>query len=188
MWTYAPSEVDASILGIKIEGWDDGEFISIKPESPAFTYKRAMDGSSQATLNKFQTYLVTFNLAQSSPSNTWLHLLFKLFRSKGIAFAMPILIRDGRGSTSFFATDCWFETEPDTRFGNTLGNATWTIRCYNAIYTKGGNGDNGTAIDIILAIQAALALAGNLGVDLGEFGSVLGKAVESKLGSFGDIL
>ena len=188
MWTYVPSDVDANILGITIEGWADGEFINISPESPSFTFKRAMDGTTQATLNKFQTYSVKFTLHQSSPSNTWLHLVYKLFRRYGLAFAMPLLIRDKSGSTTFFATDVWIEKEPDSSFGTSLGTSTWEFRCNNASYTKGGNGDNSLVVEIISAVTAAITIAGNLGVDLGEFQGILEQTVESAIGSFGGIL
>lgn len=187
MWTYAPSEVDANVLGIGVEGWANGEFISITPESPSFTFKRAMDGSTQAKLNRYQSYLVTLTLDQSSPTNTYLHLVYKLFRRYGMPFALPLLIRDKSGSTTFFATDVWIENEPSTSFSTTLTTAKWEFRCQNASYTKGGNGDNNMAVEIVSAITTAVGLAGVLGVDFGDFEGILNQTVESITGSFGGI-
>lgn len=174
MWTYSPIDVNASILGIDIEGFASETFINIDPDSPTFTYKRAMDGSSMAIINKFAAYNVKFTLQQSSPANTWLHLLFNLFKTHGIQFAMPILIRDNSGSTTFFAKDCWFDKEPSTSFASTIGNVEWSIRCNKGSYTIGGNGTAGNAADIIQAVTMALGIAGTLGVDLGGFSQALG--------------
>ena len=173
MWTYSPIDVNASVLGIDIEGFASETFINIETDSPTFTYKRAMDGSSMAIINKFAAYNVKFTLQQSSPANTWLHLLFNLFKTHGIQFAMPVLIRDSSGYTSFFANDCWFDREPSVGFGATLGNVEWSIRCNSGSYTLGGNGTAGNAVDIIQAVTQALDIAGTLGIDLSGFSQAL---------------
>ena len=174
MWTYSPIDVNASVLGIDIEGFASETFINIEPDSPTFTYKRAMDGSSMAIINKFAAYNVKFTLQQSSTANTWLHLLYNLFKTYGIEFAMPILIRDSSGTTSFFAKDCWFDKEPTVSFGTTLGNIEWSIRCNSGSYSIGGNGKAGNAADIIQAVTQALEVSKTLGIDLSSFSHALG--------------
>jgi hypothetical protein len=180
MYTYNPSDVKASILGFDVTGYTE---ISITPDAKTFSFKRAMDGSTMAIQNRFQTYTVKLSLHQSSSTNTWLHLLYKLFKRYGLAFIMPVLIRDTSGNTTFFATDCWFEGEPDSSFSGTLGNVEWVIKCNDGSYTRGGNGDTPIIVSIITAVQTALAVAGGLGVDLGDFESALtstiGDAVEA---------
>jgi len=173
MYTYSPSDVKASVLGFDVTGYAEGAFIKIAPDAKTFSFKRAMDGSTMAIQNKFQTYTVTFSLQQSSPTNTWFHLLYKLFKRHGVAFIMPVLIKDTSGNTSFFATDCWFEGEPSSDFSNTLGTVEWVIKCNEGSYTRGGNGDTPIILAIIGAVQTALAVAGNLGVDLGDFEGAL---------------
>lgn len=188
MWTYSPKDVNASILGIDVEGFTSDTFITITPDNPTFTYRRAMDGSTTATMNRFSTYTVVLTLHQSSPANTWLHLLYGLFKEQGIKFLMPVLIKDTRGSTSFFATDCWFDLEPTTTFSGKLENTEWRIKCNNGTYVKGGNGSNDEVTEIIGAIQLALDLAGTLGVDLGYFENVLNATVDNALASLGSFI
>ena len=177
MYTYSPSDVKANVLGFDVTGYAEGTFVSISPDAKTFSFKRAMDGSTMAVQNKFQTYTIKFTLQQSSSANTWLHLLYKLFKRHGIAFIMPVLIADTSGNTSFFATDCWFEGEPDSSFGNTLGSVEWVIKCNNGSYTRGGNGDTPIILAIIAAVETAISISGNLGVDLGEFQAALAKQI-----------
>lgn len=173
MWTYSPADVSASILGIDVTGYASDTFISIESDSPTFTYRKSMDGGTMAIANKFNAYNVKLTLHQSSPSNTWLHLLHGLFSTYGIAFKMPVLIRDNSGSTTFFCTDCWFDKEPSVTFANTLQNTEWNLRCNRGTMSIGGNGDNSHIADILQSITTALGVADSLGVNLGAFESRL---------------
>lgn len=174
MWTYSPTDVDANILGVDIEGWSTDTFIKIEPDSPTFTYKRsAFDGSTMPILNKFRAYNVTFSLSSSSPTNTWLHLLHNLFSNYGVIFKLPIMIRDKSGDTSFFATDCWFDGEPAREFSSKVTTTDWKLRCNNAQYQIGGNGDASNVVAIVDSIQQALQIAGVLGVNLTPFTAIL---------------
>jgi hypothetical protein len=188
MYTYSPSDVKANVLGFDVTGYAEGTFLSITPDAKTFSFRRAMDGSTMAVQNKFQTYTVKFVLQQSSPTNTWLHLIYKLFKKYGIAFIMPVLIRDASGNTSFFATDCWFEGEPESNFGSSLGVVEWIIKCNDGSYTRGGNGDTPIILSIIAAVQAALAVAGNLGVDLGDFESALSSTIGDAAEALGGLV
>lgn len=184
MLTYVPSDVTLNILGLDVEGYSDGTFISIQPENPTYSFRRTFDGSTLAVRNKWQSYNFTVTLQQSSPSNNWLHLLYTLFKEYNIPFVMPILMRDKSGTSTFFASDCWFEKEPTMNFGKTLGDTVWEIRCNNGAMKIGGNGEVSAVVEVIGAIQTALSLAGNIGIDLGIFQS----ALEDTLGQFGGVL
>jgi hypothetical protein len=177
MKTYVSSEVKSNILGIDLDGFSSGTFITITPEKPTYTHRRAMDGSTETTLNRFQSYLIKFSVQQTSQANDWLNILHGLFKTYQIPFKMPILIRDGMGRSMFFATDCWFEKEPVMSYADVVGSVDWEIRCNNGTMKHGGSGDISTGLEIISAISAALTLAGNLGVNLGVFESVLGETI-----------
>lgn len=187
MKTYVPSEVEFSILGIDVDGFPDGTFINIAPQNQTFTFRRALDGSSIATKNAYQEYKLTLTLQQSSSSNDWLQILHGLKKDMQIAIQTPILINDKKGTTSFFATDCWFINEPQTDFGNTLGTVSWDIMCIGGAYKRGGNGDVNNAVFILGAIQTALSLSGVLGLDLGSFSDVLSETVDTVSSTLGDL-
>jgi hypothetical protein len=188
MYTYSPSDVKANVLGFDVTGFAMGTFLQISPDAKTFSFKRAMDGSTMAIQNKLQTYTVTFSLMQSSVSNQWLHLLYKLFKSYGIPFIMPILIYDKSGNTSFFATDCWFEGEPSSTFSSEVTNVEWVIKCNEGSYTRGGNGDEPKLLAIIAAVQTAIAIAGNIGVDLGEFEAALTTSIGDAAAALGGLV
>lgn len=185
MQTYVPSDVTLNVLGLDVEGYTDGTFISIQPEKQTYSFRRTFDGSTMAIRDKWQTYKLTITLHQTSPSNNWLHLLYTLFKEYNIPFVIPILMRDKSGSTTFFASDCWFEKEPVANFGSQVGDTAWEIRCNNGVMRLGGNGGVGAVFEIVAAIQGALALAGNLGIDLGIFQESLENTV-TEIGGFID--
>lgn len=177
--TYSPIDVHSSILGIGITGYTNGTFVKIEPDSPTFSYKRAMDGSVMVTRNPYAAYNVTITLDSTSPSNTWLHLLYKIFKTYGIKFKMPVMIRDKKGVTSFFSTDCWFDEEPPTEFSTSVVPVEWKLRCNDGTYIKGGNGDVAAVNNIFQSVATALAVANMAGIDLGGFEALLADSVSN---------
>ncbi len=190
--TYRPSSVSASIVGVPIEGFIKGTFIDIERQDAAFTTRKATDGTVAVFVDKYATYTVSFYLQSTSPANNWLHLMFKLFMSYGISFKMPIMISDKSGSTTFFATDCYFETEPPTAFSDVVESVEWRIICHDGSYTKGGNIQDNDLVEAIQTIVQVVSLAGLVGMDLGELEQVaLGyaeNAAQSVLGGLSSLI
>lgn len=186
--TYKPSSVKAVILGIPIEGFVKGTFLHIERQEVAFTSRKALDGTVAVFVDRHASYTVTFTISSTSPTNTWLHLLFKLFMSYGISFRMPIFIRDLSGSTSFFATDCYFESEPSTSFSDQVEPTEWKIICHDGSYTKGGNIEDSDLVKAIQAITQVISLAGLVGMDVGEFANTaIGYAKNAAKSAFGGL-
>lgn len=183
--TYIPSEVSFTIFGVPVDGWDS---ITLSRTEPLFTYKKAIDGSVNAYLNKYGTYEINFSLAQSSYSNTWLHLVLKLFNKYGLPFVMPILLKDGSGGTNFFATECFFDVEPNTEFSQELTNSEWKIVCHNGSYIKAGNMQDEDLADSINAIMQLIEAASVIGIDLGSFENSLQAAYNSGLQALDGLL
>lgn len=170
MWTYAPSDVQASVLGIPLEGFAKDNFIAVKRDVAQTTYKSAMDGTVAITNKTKPTYQIKFMLAQSSPSNIFLDTLKEIFNTYGNAIPLPILIRDKSGSATFFAADTWFEEEPMFEFGAEIKDRSWTLRCNSSVVNFGANG-NSTITDILTTINAALQLANLASVNLNSITS-----------------
>lgn len=140
--TYIPSEISCSIFGIEIQEFSTDSVVDIERLEAATTFRKAMDGSGTAFLDRYGTYRVTIHLEQTSESNTILHLIFKIYAMTGINLAMPLIITDRAGSTTFTSVDTFFENESPSNFGAESGTSTWTFLCHNAAYTKGGNGES----------------------------------------------
>lgn len=156
MLTYSPTDVSITYGGKPISGFSDGSFITINRETKPFTHSRAMDGSLSVAVNRNSTYTVKITLAQSSPSNDYLNLVKDVlmkslgkykpsvlnFIGNGILNRLPLIIRDKRGSTAFFAQDVFFDEEPDSSFSAGMETRTWVLRCYNVTYSIGGNDED----------------------------------------------
>lgn len=179
MRTYVPSGVNLSILGIDVDGFPDGTFITITPQNQTFTFRSALDGSTMAVKSTHQEYKITITLEQTSASNDWLQILHDIKKSMPVAIQTPIMINDKSGSTTFFATDCWLSNEVTSNFSNGIENVQWEIWCKKGVYKRGGNGGVNDAISIISSIQSALSYAGIFGYDLGIFKDQLSNVVGS---------
>lgn len=186
--TYRPSSVKASVVGVPVEGFVNGTFLTIEKQDMTFTSRKAPDGTVAVFVDGKPTYNISFFLQSTSASNTWLHLMFKLFMSYGVSFKMPVMISDASGSTSFFGTDCYFETEPNTSFSDTVETVEWRIVCHDGAYTKGGNIEDNDLIEAIQTIVQVVSLAGLVGIDLGELGQLaLGYAENAATQVFGGL-
>ena len=174
MWTYVPSDVSISVVGVQIKGFVKETFIKIEPDKPTFTHKMAMDGSVSRKVNKYKVYKVTLTLQASSPSNGLLDVLNKLVVASGGGFIMPLLVRSKSGTSSFFSTDCWIEDSTALTFSNGLDAVEWVFYCNASSITIGGNTDDDyEIIKTVQAIQTALAASKMLGIDLGSIAATL---------------
>lgn len=180
MWTYVPSDVSVSIVGVQLKGFVKNTFVRIEPDKPTFTHKMAMDGSVSRKVSQYKIYKVTITLQASSPSNGLLDVLNNLIVGSGGGFIMPMLIRSASGTSNFFSTDCWIEGNTPLTFSDGLDVVEWVFYCNAASITIGGNiDDDYEVIKTIQAIQTALAASSMLGIDLGSIASTLKDAALS---------
>lgn len=157
--SYIPSEVSCTVFGIAINGFSSESVVDIERLEAATTFRKAMDGSGTAFLDKFGTYRVTIHLEQTSESNTILHLIFKIYQMSGVNLAMPLMVKDNAGSTSFISVDTFFENESPSNFASESGTSTWVFLCHNASYIKGGNGESNAMYS---KLKSIVAFASNL--------------------------
>lgn len=136
--SYVPSAITCTIFGIDIDGFSPDSVVDIERLEAATTFRKAMDGSGTAFVDRYGTYRVTIHLEQTSESNTILHLIFKVYQMTGINIGIPLIVTDNFGTTSFISVDTFFENESGSSFASESGTSTWTFICHNASYTKGG--------------------------------------------------
>lgn len=190
--SYIPSQVSCSIFGIAIEGFASDTVVDIERLEPATTYRKAMDGSLTAFLDRFGTYRVSFHLEQTSESNTILHLIFKIYEMTGINLAMPLMVQDKSGTTSFISVDTFFEVEAPSNFAQESDKAVWSFICHNASYTKGGNGDSQAMYKKIQSVMTFLTTVNSvtrgLGLDVSVLENKLTDGLSSAIDTFKNII
>lgn len=166
--SYVPSQIKCRVFGIEIENFSETDIVDIERIDPATTFTKAMDGSHTAYVDKYGSYRVTFHVNQTSESNTWLHLLFKLYQKVGMNLKIPLEIEERVefGGTRFTAFDCFFETEPTTNFKSDVGTKMWTFVCHNGTYTQQGTVESGELVETISSIIRLLEMTQSFGIGL----------------------
>lgn len=161
--TYSPSDVVISIAGLHtVTGLAEGTFVRVVKNSIPFDTQRAMDGTRQRLYRHDEGFRIEVILAQSSSSNNVLSALHNIdLATRKMLF--PIMIRDTRGQTTFFAASAWIDKTPEVEFGQELYTRTWVFGANGGVLTVGGNGDTS-------AIEDALLLGSSVLPVLSEFG------------------
>lgn len=154
--TYSPEDIIITIGGAyTVEGLAEEEFVSISKPEALFTPSITADGRVSRTKVEDPTHLVTITLASYSDSN----LVFTSWVQADamVASAMlPLFIKDGMGSTMFYAPLCWIEEMPDTSFDVTTNTRQWVLRAAGGVLVTGGN-QSGSMVDTNLAKLGLIA-------------------------------
>lgn len=181
IYTYVPSAVKFRLYGVELSGLSKDTFITIERINDVTTFRKAMDGSHTAFVDKFGSYRVTVNFDQTSESNEMLHLLFKLYQKVGVNLKIPLEVEEkvSRGGTKFTAFDCFFENEASSEFGSDTTSKSWIFVCHNGTYTHKGTVDSGNIIEGLQSIVRLIELGQSVGIDLTSIQDVLGNGVST---------
>lgn len=162
--TYSPKDVIVLIGGFyKVEGYAEDTFITIFKDAKPFDSVRSMDGEQARVYRKDDGYTVELNIAQSSASNNVLSAIYNIDAATQMG-KFPLLIKDTRGSTTFFAGTAWIEGIPTVNFSQDLTTRTWVIGTSEAGLNIGGNADNNLALDVLGIGTALLPVLQSFGV------------------------
>ena len=171
-----PSQLKLNIMGVNVEGFTKGTFVTVNKNDPTFTQKRSLKGKTQVRKNSKSFYTFNFVLDSGVSSNAWIHVLYQMQESYGIAFPIPVLFRDAMGTSTFFCKAAYLQ-EPQATFGNESTTREWTLVCNEVTHVIGSNQQDDKVADIISKIRTALGVAGAFGIDVNSFvDSALGGA------------
>lgn len=169
--TYAPSMVKVKLFGINIDGFAADGVVDIERDEGATTFRKAMDGSRTGFSDRYGTYRVTLHLMQTSPSNTWIHQLYKVYQKIGVEFKMPLDIEDlsnNSGKPSFAGTDVFFENEPSTSYSNAGTVTSWSFIVHDGRYNRLGSLETYDVVEKIQMLMAVLDFSDSIGLPLEE--------------------
>ena len=167
--SYVPSATRVKLFGINVEGFGTTNLFEIERDAPATTFRKAMDGSHTAFVDKYGSYRINVYVMQSSEANTWLHLIFKAYQKFGADLKIPLEIEDKSGKLHFTSMDCFFETEPTVTRGSELGEVVWTFVCHNGAYNIAGNSSVDDLYDKLASIIRLIEIGGLIGIDFSDF-------------------
>lgn len=136
--TYDPKQVMILIGGIPMGGFADGEYVNVERTSDTFTMVSGADGITSRAKTNDRSGSMTLTLAQTSPSNDALSAiaLADELTNSGV---VPILIKDGSGTTVFVSAFGWIKKPPAASFAKEIGNRAWILDLADLDVFIGGN-------------------------------------------------
>jgi hypothetical protein len=131
--TYDFKQVALIIGGVQIHGFVDGEAITVEPDSDDWNEYVGNDGETTRAKTNNGLSRVTFKLAQSSESNSYLSGL------RVAGSVVPSMVKDGSGSTLHIAEQSYLKARPVSSFARETGEREWVLVCPDMQSFEGGN-------------------------------------------------
>ena len=180
LYSYVPSSIKCKIFGVELVGLSKESMVSIERLNDVSTFRKAQDGSYTAFNDNLGSYRVTFHIEQVSPSNDFLHTIFKLHQRSGLNLKIPLHVEEKskNGGTSFTSFEVFFETEPRREFTNESGSVEWSFICNNARYFVRGTSDTGFLTEALRATIRLIEFSESLGLDLSGIEGMIDKGIE----------
>ncbi len=171
-----PSELELNIMGVSVKGFTKGTFVTVSRNDPTFSQKRSLKGKTQVRKNSNSFYTFNFILDSGVSSNSWIHALYQMQESYGIAFPVPVLFKDAMGTSTFFCKAAYLQ-EPQATFGSDSTTREWSLICNDVSHIIGSNQQDDKIAEVISKIRTAIGIAGAFGIDVDRFvDSALGGA------------
>lgn len=126
--TYRPDAVQVLINGLPVTGFADGTFVEIDRAADAFVKHVGADGKTSRAGTADKSGMVTFTLAQTSPSNGVLSGIAALDEATGNG-VVSILVRDASGASLHFAESAWVRKIPAAPYSKAIENRVWILDC-----------------------------------------------------------
>ncbi len=115
-----------TVAGVPIEGFGDGDSVSIERASDDYTMQIGVDGEGARSKQNNKSGTITLTLMAGSPSNAYLQGLYLADEVSGAA-AFPIVIADLRGSLLAGCTAAWVKKLPTRALGRDNGTVEWAF-------------------------------------------------------------
>lgn len=177
LYSYVPSAVKCRIFWVELVGLSKESIVTIERMSEVTTFRKAQDGSTTAFNDPHASYRVTINLEQVSPSNDFLHTVFKLHQRSGLNIKIPLEVSEENGS-KFNSFDTFFETEPTSEFQSDSTSRQWVFICNYASYQIKGNPDSAFLTEALRATIRMIELAESAGIDLSNIEDLIDVGIQ----------
>jgi len=136
--TYDPKFITMSFGPVIFSGFMDGSFVTIAKDGNNFDKKKGADGGTDRVNKNNNDYAVTFMLKQTSLTNDALSavMIADQLDNSGI---FPLIVKDLRGTTFFFAKSAWIAKDPDWDLSEEITGREWLLHTGIAEKFTGGN-------------------------------------------------
>jgi hypothetical protein len=125
---YNPDEITITLDGTLLEGFADGEFVTIEETSPRITSVSGSDGEVAVSKHMDRRATITVKLLATSDSNDKLDELMAMNEAgPGLPGIKPVFIRDRQGRSIHEADHAWVMEAPAVAFDRSAGSREWKI-------------------------------------------------------------
>ena len=137
---YDANQVQVSFSGVPVQGYADGDFLTITTESDAFSSKAGTLGDVARSKTNDRRATIEIILMQTSPTNDLFSAIHVAdLNSPGGAGVGAFLVVDLNGTSLYAAGNAWIKRSPDPTFGRESGERTWTLEVDVLQDFTGGN-------------------------------------------------
>lgn len=137
---YDPDQVVITVGGVPIQGYADGEFITVEQVSNAFDDVAGTDGEVARSKSNDRRATATIKLLQTSESNLYLSGLHNVdLAAPNGAGVVSFQMVDKQGQTIIHADQAWIVKFPDNSMDRTAKSREWQIRIAHVNRIEGGN-------------------------------------------------
>lgn len=139
LYSYNPTQVVITYNGVRIQGYGEGDFLTISKQEDDYSEVKGADGDVTVSFNPDDTYDVTLTLNHGSSSNDFMSTQRIAGRaSGGVLSTGPLFIKDTQGRDVFISEAAWIVKPADTVKGKEAGDREWTLRAFNGQDFVGG--------------------------------------------------
>jgi hypothetical protein len=137
---YDSNQVQISFAGVPVEGYADGDFLTITKTSDGFTSVVGTDGVVSRSKTNDRRATVEIRLMQTSRTNELLAAIHKAdLETNGGAGIGAFLCADLNGTSLYAAGNCWIKKAPDVTYGREAQERVWTLEVDVLQDFTGGN-------------------------------------------------
>jgi hypothetical protein len=136
--TFDPAQFSCIVGGKIMKGFADGTFIRVERNEQAYNLKVGVDGEGTRVKSNNKSGKVTITLMQSSESNEALSA-FAAADELSNSGAVPLLLKDGTGTTIMSAATAWVQKYPDAEFAKEATTRAWVLETDELIEFIGKN-------------------------------------------------
>jgi hypothetical protein len=134
------NEVKVIFATVAIEGWADGDVLTLTREADVFGDQAGVGGSVARYKTNDNRATITVSLMATSPVNAALSAIFTAdLYAPGGAGIGAFTIVDLNGTSLYTAGSCWISRPPDPTWSNEPRERVWTFRCATIRDYSGGN-------------------------------------------------
>jgi hypothetical protein len=123
---YDFRQVAVLVGGVPIEGFADGDSVSIEPNTDSFTLQIGIDGEGARSRQNDKSATITLTLMAGAAANLVLQGLQTLDDVSGVG-TFPFAVTDLRGSYLCATIAAWIKKPPSRSFGRDNGTVEWVL-------------------------------------------------------------